>query len=118
LEILFVADFTTLVAPEEDFVAAVEAGGSAVDEGLDGASHALGDAVDGTEVDADVVCLEFHRLIFNLTLGIELRFALIDVEGDGVGGFVMDDGGDGILGERDELEGVGHWGSRGVGKLR
>ena len=30
----------------------------------------------------------------------------------------MDDGGDGILGERDELEGVGHWGSRGVGKLR
>ena len=52
----------------------------------------------GVEIHPDIVGFELHGAIFDGAILVELRLALIDIERDRVGGLVMDDAGDGILG--------------------
>ena len=48
------------------------------------------------EVDTYIVGFEFHAVIFDGAFGEELCLAFVDVDGNGVGGLVMDDGGKGV----------------------
>ena len=61
------------------------------------------------EVHSDFVGLEFHSVIFYNTFVVQLSLALVDVDGNGVGGLVVYDAGEGIGGVGDD----GHSGAIG-----
>ena len=59
------------------------------------------------EVDVNGFGFEFHAIIFDDTLRVELGFAFVDVDGYGVGGLVVDDAGECIWRGVYDGEGVG-----------
>lgn len=68
------------------------------------------------EIHTNVIGGEFHSVVFDDAFGVELCFAVFDVDGDGVGCFIVDNAGEGIGGVVDEREGVGG-GGRELGRV-
>ena len=68
------------------------------------------------EIHTNVVGGEFHSVVFDDAFGVELCFAVFDVDGDGVGCFIVDYAGESIGGVVDEGEGVGG-GGRELGRV-